>query len=404
MSRTTALARACTPGRAWLASVILALGSTLALAGGRIGILATTGGWIFVGIHFLLAATLLVGPAAWLRDHAEAQRPVLGALGRVLLAFAACVLPGLVFLLGTMFLESPRWKGGAPAGWVDMAVRPMGVAFSPLVAWALIAFYTGHVLGRAREATWLRCGLLGGALSAGCLTAVMGMTTVASSDLAPWMLVPAGTFVLYGCAWLALARRRADTPWDAGAVLAAAAAAAALGTWTAMGLHDALPDEPPKDDCFIVGAAARGHALVVGRRGTEMRRGRPVPVSRQLAIFRAFERLLRARLPSLHARLRAIYAVVGPACARRVSTPWRADVVTILLLPEEVLARLALLADSWSSASATSLPRLDGEHRSHGEEPELHAAAQAEAARADDPRSAHPDDAGAPHPAQGPED
>src|SRR5690349_16295015 len=84
MSRTRRLALLSTPWRGAIVSAIVALGGTLALSRGHLFLFTQPWTWVIAGIVFVLAGSLLVGPASWLHDHADAKRPLLGALGRVL--------------------------------------------------------------------------------------------------------------------------------------------------------------------------------------------------------------------------------------------------------------------------------------------------------------------------------
>ena len=101
--------------------------------------------------------------------------------------------------------------------------------------------------------------------------------------------------------------------------------------------YNRLPTEPP-DTCFIITAAAQGHASLVGSRDV----GQSFRVTRQLQLLKALELLLHTTLPSFHRRLRRIYNRVGPAIARRIRFSWLADVVYLTLKPAEWFAWLVV--------------------------------------------------------------
>ena len=91
-----------------------------------------------------------------------------------------------------------------------------------------------------------------------------------------------------------------------------------------------LPPTQP-DYCFVATAASRSRRSAATRH-------------RQLRTLRAFESWLRARRPRAHRTIRRHYNVVGPALARRINTPRRADVAHRALSPAERLARVVLQA------------------------------------------------------------
>ncbi|HET6430490.1 MAG TPA: DUF6688 family protein [Phycisphaerae bacterium] len=118
------------------------------------------------------------------------------------------------------------------------------------------------------------------------------------------------------------------------------AGALAVTVWVkvlaAMARYEAFRYKAPSD-CFVVSAAARGHRRFVG---SAIDPAGGVPVNRQLARLRAFEGRLRARWPRVHRPLRRLYNIVGPAVARRLRSPWAADIVYVLLKPVEWAAEL----------------------------------------------------------------
>ncbi|MEQ1824453.1 MAG: DUF6688 family protein [Pirellula sp.] len=106
-------------------------------------------------------------------------------------------------------------------------------------------------------------------------------------------------------------------------------------------IYSALPVEEPTN-CFIVSAAANGHVDVVRSTTVALRSGGVRLVNRQLRVFKAFEIAMSAACPWLHLRLRFFYNTVGPAIASRISNPWLADGVYILLKPIEWLVTIVL--------------------------------------------------------------
>jgi hypothetical protein len=101
-----------------------------------------------------------------------------------------------------------------------------------------------------------------------------------------------------------------------------------------------LPDNQPS--CFVVTAASRGHERIVGPIVEVIRAGATCHANRQLLTLWQFENLWRASAPQFHAAFRRAYNRVGPALARRITSPWLADIVFLVLKPAEILARIAL--------------------------------------------------------------
>lgn len=88
-------------------------------------------------------------------------------------------------------------------------------------------------------------------------------------------------------------------------------------------VYASLPTKEPAGSCYVVTAAARGHRWLVG--------------DAQLATFKTAEHALQARVPRFHRALRAVYDRLGPPVARRVVSPWLADLAYLSLKPGEWL-------------------------------------------------------------------
>ena len=115
-------------------------------------------------------------------------------------------------------------------------------------------------------------------------------------------------------------------------------AATAFPVWVLLSIHRGLADyaalPPSEGDCFVATAASRGHRALMGEgAGT---------LTRQLRAFKAGELALEASRPAWHRALRRVYDRCGPAVARRLTGPWRADLAYLLLAPAAALVRLAL--------------------------------------------------------------
>lgn len=106
-------------------------------------------------------------------------------------------------------------------------------------------------------------------------------------------------------------------------------------------LYAALPPEPPPD-CYIATAAAQGHPQFVGSRVILRADGTSLTVNRQLQILKFAELALVAVLPGVHKALRRVYDVTGQCLARKIKSPFLADVAYLLLSPFEMLAAFVL--------------------------------------------------------------
>jgi hypothetical protein len=106
-------------------------------------------------------------------------------------------------------------------------------------------------------------------------------------------------------------------------------------------VYASLPDVAPPG-CFVVTAASRGHRRVVGPLYAVRRGGQTRYANQQLITFWEFESLWRAFAPRSHAFFRRCYNRFGPWLARRITSPWGADIVYLALKPAEIVARGAL--------------------------------------------------------------
>ncbi len=89
------------------------------------------------------------------------------------------------------------------------------------------------------------------------------------------------------------------------------------------------------DDHYLCTVAAGGHRPLVKPLRMGVRHGHPVTVNRQLCIANAFEQLLEERLPRFHRGLRNFYDTYGFPIARRIRSPYTADLIYVLMKPLE---------------------------------------------------------------------
>lgn len=89
------------------------------------------------------------------------------------------------------------------------------------------------------------------------------------------------------------------------------------------------------DQHYLCTVAVAGHPKLVkpirpGTRGQET-----ILVNRQLCIANAFEQLLEDKTPNFHRHLRGFYDKYGYPISKHINSPWRADVIYILMKPLE---------------------------------------------------------------------
>ena len=88
---------------------------------------------------------------------------------------------------------------------------------------------------------------------------------------------------------------------------------------------------------YLCTVAAGGHRKLVRPLRLGYRRGAVIVVNRQLAVANAFEELLQERLPRLHRLVRHFYDNHGYPLSQKITTPFRADLVYLLMKPLEWL-------------------------------------------------------------------
>lgn len=99
------------------------------------------------------------------------------------------------------------------------------------------------------------------------------------------------------------------------------------------------------DGHYLCTVAAGGHRKVVHPQRFGTRLGQPILVNRQLCIANAFEELIQEKAPRFHHHVRHFYDTHGYPLSKKITTPFRADLVYVLMKPLEwvFLAFLYLL-------------------------------------------------------------
>ena len=253
------------------------------------------------------------------------------------------VLPLFVFWASALLV--PEWKGVCPHGWLDCFYLGK-LALTPEVLWACAAWYAVEVYRVAQPTRpWIVLGFTIGALvSFVCL--VFGFVTTGTEDAGArwWLLVPAYVSVWYAARAIQLSSAAGLRP-----VAYVLALCSSVPFWIASLFWSgyyywSLPDKPPT--CFVVTAAARGHRRLVGPFFAIPRHGVRQLANRQLLTFWRLEAAWRARAPRSHQAFRFLYNRFAPAVARRITSPWTADLVYLLIKPAELVAGLLLCFES----------------------------------------------------------
>lgn len=96
------------------------------------------------------------------------------------------------------------------------------------------------------------------------------------------------------------------------------------------------------DEHYLCTVAAGGHPRVVKPLRSGIRHGHSVIVNRQLCVANAFEQILEERTPGLHRRIRYLYDTCGYPIARKIRSPYIADLIYFLMKPLEYLFLIVL--------------------------------------------------------------
>lgn len=286
----------------------------------------------FQAIVLAVLVLILIGlaaPSTWAK---KSWWRFLVAMG---LSFVGVVLPLLFFGFSTFLV--PEWKGACIHGWLDCFIIGK-MALTPLVLWATGAWYALEILRvKNRTSRWIVIGIFLGAIVA----TVCFIFGLACLGFEAWvlMLVP-----FYVAAWYSI--RAVQLIWIAGFSFRTYffALLGSLPFWLASLIsarfeYAWLPDKAPQG-CFIVTAAGRGHAKVVGPLFEIEHGARRRLANQQLITFWQLENNWQNCAPRSHRNFRRLYNRIGPVIAAQIKSPWLADLTFMALKPVEVAARL----------------------------------------------------------------
>lgn len=324
-------------GAVLLSAAFLVSGTILFFLAGPISMRIKAGGmklgWSLAGLMMVVTG----GLAYWGACRMGTAQPFILRLGMAACKiFFGVVLPPLIYLLSTLVISD--CKDYCERGWIDCLFggNPM---LLPLVLWATAALFTVETASPdEKPAGWIWAGCATGAVvSSVCLLQGIRMIHGDVAGYGLFILVPLYTAVWY---WF----RTALEFWNArlSRETLQKALLVNLPCWIggllwAQRIYRDLPQE--HQGCFVVTAAGRGHAWVVGPHFEIERHGQRRQVNHQLVRFWELEHVWRKKSPFSHAIFRRVYNRVGPVMARRISSPLRADIVCLLLKPAEWGAR-----------------------------------------------------------------
>lgn len=104
-----------------------------------------------------------------------------------------------------------------------------------------------------------------------------------------------------------------------------------------------IPPPPLEyDGHYLCTVAAGGHKNVVKPIRLGTRRNETIVVNRQLCVANAFEELIHDRAPRFHKKVRGVYDKYGYPLSRKITTPFRADLIYYLMKPLEWIFLLVL--------------------------------------------------------------
>lgn len=259
-----------------------------------------------------------------------------------------------IMLPATWFLLScglhPQWKSEELWTGTFTCFFIGKLWLSPLVLWALAAFYVRVIWKTAKPLqAWIVLGYwIGAIVSVICLIhgvialgIVHGLVGLWRFMYLAWpFAVPVASAIYY-----TVVARRLLAAVDISMARLCGTFATTLPLWIAsiwqsIKTYESLPEHPPT--CFVVTAAMRGHSSIVGPFMTHSQSGINRLVNQQLLTFWAIEKNWSEHYPNGHALFRRIYNIAGPIIARCIRHIWVADAVYLALKPLEWSALLIL--------------------------------------------------------------
>ena len=288
-------------------------------------------------MFFLIPIAALVLPALILAGLAtQKPRSAVAFLCDWFLCLTGIVIPIAVFLLSGLMI--PDGVGDCNNGWIDCF--PTGkLALTPFVfwgAWALYQFQIRETPRPVRKKVVL--GLFVGAVVSS-VSCVLGFISL-RNGLAFMMVIPFYTAVWYTLSAIVAAHDSGLKFSDYAKALGAFLPFWGLSLYWSWNIYQNLPTERP--GCFVVTAASRGHRRIVGPQFPTTRRGCSRLANQQLLVFWQFETAWQNISPLTHTIFRRGYNIVGPIIARRITSPWVADIFYLALKPAECFARFAI--------------------------------------------------------------
>ena len=260
---------------------------------------------------------------------------------RVALYLTVGVVPLFVFLFSALL--TPGWQGVCSCGWVSGFIVGK-LALTPVVIYAILGLYRLERIQaldpEEPRPTWVFGGVFCGACTSSICMAFAFLCPIKNGLHNESIILAVMSYVPIWYVWRAI--QLAPSALSQDFVLPAVGMFPLwMGSWAwSYYFYVTLPASPPTD-CFVVTVASHGHSILVGPQFWFLHKSEKRLATRQLIRFWQFEDVWRSRSPRSHFAFRAIYNRVGPRLAARVTSPWRADLVFVALLPFEWIVRLA---------------------------------------------------------------
>lgn len=288
------------------------------------------------------------------------------------MTLAGIILPLLTFPLSRLtsldhlMKTDPAYRGllgGLHAGTIILL---------PLLIWASNSIYTLEICRtplrnfdqrhRARLVVGM---LLGLGISTSCFVIDLFLLSSWGDREGKGFMVSFLVILLFIMGWYAVAcMRLLQNRWISLPVVMSASSTTA-GSWVACLLlgRAAVQTLPTKSSCFVVTAAARGHAWITGPTLPVSDGGNVRLATTQLLTFWALETLWHRHFPGSHRMFRAFYNVWGYRLSLLVRNRWTADFACICLKPLELAARTLLaLAPASPRYTETKAPTGTSSH------------------------------------------
>lgn len=291
-----------------------------------------------IGLFVLYVFCLLLSLPALKRDcEVSVVSSLFNYLFASLKSLFGILIPLIAFGLSVLF--TPEWTGAVKNGWIDCFFIGK-LALIPLVLWATASLYFVEVIGVIIYETWVILGLFMGLLvSAACLIHGLIFSEMVFNNRGWFSYVPIYVPMWYAVRFI-MAASKTDIGWKNYCFSIIGSSPLWFLSYYISNDHcSKLPIDAPKN-CYVVTAASKGHAFIVGPSYEVVQGGR---VNEQMLVLWRFEVMWAEIHKSSHRAFRRLYNRYGYAAANLIKSRWQADIAYLSIKPVEVFAKLSLL-------------------------------------------------------------